>query len=284
MTWPSMLNSGPPELPLLIAASVWMKSSYGPWRISRPRADTIPAVTLPPSPNGLPIARTQSPTREASESPNASAGSGLSDFTFSNAMSTRSSRPMSVAFSEVLSCRVTVISSAPSITWLLVTMMPDGSMMKPEPRLCMRRSGAGWLGLPWPPWPPWPPGRLRSRKSLKNCSNGEPGGNIGKSGPGPPARAVIVVDDDTLTTPGSSFAARSAKLSGAGRAAAGVGASIGTSAGVTVASGRASVTARAVRTERYRRPGILGNSLELNAIWAGDCLTAMRRVATRPEA
>ena len=27
ITWPSMLNSGPPELPWLIAASVWMKSS-----------------------------------------------------------------------------------------------------------------------------------------------------------------------------------------------------------------------------------------------------------------
>ena len=27
ITWPSMLNSGPPELPRLIAASVWMKSS-----------------------------------------------------------------------------------------------------------------------------------------------------------------------------------------------------------------------------------------------------------------
>ena len=27
MTSPSMLNSGPPELPRLIAASVWMKSS-----------------------------------------------------------------------------------------------------------------------------------------------------------------------------------------------------------------------------------------------------------------
>ena len=63
ITSPSMLNSGPPELPRLIAASVWMKSSYGPWRMSRPRAETMPAVTEPPRPNGLPIASTQSPTR-----------------------------------------------------------------------------------------------------------------------------------------------------------------------------------------------------------------------------
>ena len=31
--------------------------------------ETIPAVTVPPSPNGLPIAITQSPTRMISESP-----------------------------------------------------------------------------------------------------------------------------------------------------------------------------------------------------------------------
>ena len=61
-TLPSMSNSGPPELPWLIAASVWMKSSYGPYWMSRLRAETIPSVTEPPSPNGLPIAITQSPT------------------------------------------------------------------------------------------------------------------------------------------------------------------------------------------------------------------------------
>src|ERR1700733_1319601 len=95
-------------------------------------------------------------------------------------------------------------------------------MMKPDPRLCARR-GAGALSLPPPPpLPPWPC-RLRLRKSLKNCSNGDPGGNMGISGPtpGPPFFAVMVWVDDTLTTAGSSLAARSAKLSGAERAAAG---------------------------------------------------------------
>ncbi len=215
ITSPSMLNSGPPELPRLIAASVWMKSSYGPWRMSRPRAETMPAVTVPPRPNGLPIASTQSPTRSASESPNCTAVSGLSGFTCSRAMSPVSSRPSTLAFSEVLSCKVTVISSAPSITWLLVTTMPEASMMKPDPRLCIRRSdGGGWLS---PPRPPGPGGRLRLRKSLKNCSNGEPGGNSGTSGPGlgTPARACTAWVDEMFTTAGRSFAARSAKLSGA---------------------------------------------------------------------
>ena len=117
-----MLNSGPPELPRLMAASVWMKSSYGPCRMSRPRALTMPAVTEPPSPNGLPIASTQSPTRSASLSPNGTNLSGLSLSTLSSARSTRSSLPTSTALSVVLSCSVTLISSAPSMTWLLVTI------------------------------------------------------------------------------------------------------------------------------------------------------------------
>ena len=116
ITSPFMLNSGPPELPRLIAASVWMKSSYGPERMSRPRAETMPAVTVPPRPNGLPIATTQSPTRAVSLSPKATAVSGLSGFTRSSATSTRSSRPTNSAFNIVLSARVTVISSAPSMT------------------------------------------------------------------------------------------------------------------------------------------------------------------------
>ena len=56
---PSTLTSGPPELPGLIEASVWMKSvyvrSFSP-RTLRPRADTTPAVTVLDSPNGLPMA------------------------------------------------------------------------------------------------------------------------------------------------------------------------------------------------------------------------------------
>ena len=41
------------------------------------RAETMPAVTVPPSPNGLPTAITQSPTRIASLSPNLTAFSGF---------------------------------------------------------------------------------------------------------------------------------------------------------------------------------------------------------------
>jgi hypothetical protein len=94
---------------------------------------------------------------------------------------------------------------------------------------------------------------LRLRKSLKNCSNGDPGGNIGISGPapGPPARACIAWVDEMFTTAGNSFAARSAKLSGDDLAKADVD-------GTPAASGTASATARATAAadgQRIRRMG-----------------------------
>ncbi len=122
ITSPSVLNIGPPELPRLIEASVWMKSSYGPALMSRARAETMPAVTVPPSPKGLPMASTQSPTRVWSESPHSSAYSALSVSTLSSARSVFGSRPTMVAFSSVSSCSRTRISSASAMTWLLVTM------------------------------------------------------------------------------------------------------------------------------------------------------------------
>jgi hypothetical protein len=58
-TFPSGRGEGPPELPWLIAASVWIASGIvrplGAW-ISRPTALTIPAVMVRSSPNGFPIA------------------------------------------------------------------------------------------------------------------------------------------------------------------------------------------------------------------------------------
>jgi hypothetical protein len=46
--------------------------------MSRLRAETMPAVTVPPRLNGLPMAMTHSPSRSFSESPNLTALSGLS--------------------------------------------------------------------------------------------------------------------------------------------------------------------------------------------------------------
>ena len=64
-TSPAAFRSGPPELPWLMAASVWiefeMVKLFGDV-ISRLSALTIPLVAVPSSPNGLPIATTLSPT------------------------------------------------------------------------------------------------------------------------------------------------------------------------------------------------------------------------------
>mmetsp|Transcript_46487 Transcript_46487/g.64595 ORF Transcript_46487/g.64595 Transcript_46487/m.64595 type:complete len:228 (-) Transcript_46487:96-779(-) len=173
--------------------------------MSRPRAETIPAVTVPPRPNGLPIATTQSPTRSRSLSPNSTEGSCLpAGSILRTATSVFSSVPSSSALNSVSSCSRTVISSASAITWLLVTTMPAASMMKPEPSDCARRgrSGRGWL---------------RSKNSSKKSLNGEPGGNCGMSGLRLESTVCVVA---MLTTAGESWAARSAKLSGGAFASA----------------------------------------------------------------
>src|SRR5438552_1689451 len=53
MTSPCMFTRGPPELPGLMAASVWRKSSNGPWPICRAFALMMPAVTVDWRPNGV---------------------------------------------------------------------------------------------------------------------------------------------------------------------------------------------------------------------------------------
>ena len=66
---PSMVTKAPPELPGLMAASVWMKKlkSVMPTLV-RARAETMPLVTVWPTPKGLPMASTRSPTSRSSES------------------------------------------------------------------------------------------------------------------------------------------------------------------------------------------------------------------------
>ena len=66
------LSSGPPELPGLIAASVWMiPLIIRPFLalIDRSRLLTIPEVSVRSSPNGLPRARIFWPTITSDESP-----------------------------------------------------------------------------------------------------------------------------------------------------------------------------------------------------------------------
>ena len=75
ITRPSESSSGPPELPGLIGASVWIAlvivKPFGAsiWRWT---AETIPAVAVRSRPNGLPIATTGSPTLTPAEEPSSS--------------------------------------------------------------------------------------------------------------------------------------------------------------------------------------------------------------------
>ncbi len=60
---PSMSTRAPPELPGLIGASVWMKEPESLMPVSvRFKAEMMPLVTVWPTPNGLPMASTRSPT------------------------------------------------------------------------------------------------------------------------------------------------------------------------------------------------------------------------------
>ena len=101
----------------------------------------MPDVTVPPSPKGLPIASTQSPTLALAESPQEAAGNGALGSTLRSARSVTASRPITSACKVVSSDKVTVICSALAITWLFVTMIPEGSIMNPEPRDATRGSG-----------------------------------------------------------------------------------------------------------------------------------------------
>ena len=65
ITWPALLMSGPPELPGLMAASVWIRlfscsdevPTASPARIWRPSPETTPVVTVfSKVPSGLPMA------------------------------------------------------------------------------------------------------------------------------------------------------------------------------------------------------------------------------------
>ena len=77
ITRPFSSSSGPPELPGLIDASVWITSGIvKPFGASiwRWRPDTMPVVTVRTWPKGLPIAMTGWPTSSFDESPS---GSGV---------------------------------------------------------------------------------------------------------------------------------------------------------------------------------------------------------------
>ena len=72
ITSPREFSSGPPELPGLSAASVWITSGISRpvlARMLRPSALTMPAVTVCSKPSGLPMAMAISPRLTPAERP-----------------------------------------------------------------------------------------------------------------------------------------------------------------------------------------------------------------------
>ena len=139
---PFASTSAPPELPGLIGASVWMKSSKRlmPSDV-RPSAETMPDVTVWPKPKAFPIASTGSPTSTCSSEPNVIDGSPVAS-AFSTARSLSGSEPVMRALSTRPSANTSWMSSAPETTWWLVSTYPSGETMTPEPSEFWRCGGS----------------------------------------------------------------------------------------------------------------------------------------------
>ena len=128
----------------------------------RASAEIMPDVTVWPMPKGLPMARTRSPTSSAFGSPSARKGSGAFEpSTRSTARSVRGSRSTISASYSRRSVSAMRTSSAPSMTWLLVTTMPSAETMTPEPSALCIRSG-GMSGRPPNSGPPSPKKRRKN--------------------------------------------------------------------------------------------------------------------------
>ena len=164
---PCVLTSAPPEFPALMAASVCMKLSTPLAPNERAFAEMIPAVTVLFRPKGLPTAMTHSPTLTLSLLAIGRVGRSFA-LTFIRARSVLLSVPMMRAENSRLSLSVTVSSSAPSTTWLLVTIYPSLLMMTPEPVASLL--GVCTFCLRVPPCPP--PGLPKKPNGSKKSPNG----------------------------------------------------------------------------------------------------------------
>ena len=116
---PLISISAPPELPGLIGASVWMKYPRAlPVAVpDRARPDTMPLLTVWPTPKGLPMASTSSPTSTVSLSRNRRNGISRAPSSFRIAMSDSSSANKTRAAYSSRVFSTTRISVACPTTW-----------------------------------------------------------------------------------------------------------------------------------------------------------------------
>jgi hypothetical protein len=139
MTRPRASSSGPPELPGLIGASVWMTLSISKpsgARISRSRPETMPEVAVCSSPKGEPMATASWPTSTRSESAKGSGRSAgaSSGSTRRTARSEERSEPTTCASTAGPSpSNWTCTRRALPTTWAFVSSVPSRSTTKPVP-------------------------------------------------------------------------------------------------------------------------------------------------------
>ena len=143
---PFMLTSAPPELPGLIAASVWMASSTVFWLPASPAVDTgrlsaltMPVVTVPSRPSGEPIATTSWPTRRLAEDPRVIGVRPDTPWARTTAMSLAGSAPTTVNGAVRPSAKVTVVTGLPSAS---------GARDRPGPSGADRAAATGESGGP----------------------------------------------------------------------------------------------------------------------------------------
>ena len=145
-TSPCRFTSGPPELPGLIAASVWIASMTvlafsvpvaSPVRTGRFSALTMPLVTVPCRPSGEPIATTCSPGARSAELPRVALVRPLTPLAWITARSVTGSRPTMLAVAVLPSLSVTEMlpppEAASATTWLLVRIRPSDESTMPVP-------------------------------------------------------------------------------------------------------------------------------------------------------
>src|SRR5262245_50320446 len=134
---PARLNIGPPELPVLMTASVWKNSASGKSLVTvsaSHRALMIPALSEWARPYGAPTRKIGSPTRTESESVSfATTTSGGTDETWMMEMSARGSEAITRAGTGSSPMNSTMMSSIVCTTCAAVATFPSGVTKTPEP-------------------------------------------------------------------------------------------------------------------------------------------------------
>mmetsp|Transcript_9603 Transcript_9603/g.35195 ORF Transcript_9603/g.35195 Transcript_9603/m.35195 type:complete len:227 (-) Transcript_9603:1033-1713(-) len=148
MTSPNSFTNGPPELPGLMAQSIWI---YSPLWACRPISAALlckllitPRVIVLLRPRGFPMAMTKSPVSSDALSPRgastkSSGGLVSAPTIFTTARSRSSSFPQTVPWRTWPPARRTLTLVASPTTCAFVTITPFLSTMKPLPCVCFGR-------------------------------------------------------------------------------------------------------------------------------------------------